>query len=101
MPNFDHLCTLPEYFTGKVLSVKPIENGQSFIICDDSGFDFLGSRRRWVGDTKSMAVPVEVRKGDLCRFLPGVATKKGRLPRAFNISIIDLKGAKQKFPRSK
>lgn len=87
MPSLDHLITSPVHLTGTVLSVKPLREGQSFVICDDSGVN-IGNRRRWVGDSRALTTPVEVRRGDLCTFLPGLPRKQGAMHRAFDVTIL-------------
>jgi hypothetical protein len=88
MPNVDHLVSQPTHFTGTIKSAKPVRNGQSFVILDDTGVNFLGNRRRWVGWSADLTIPGEVRVGDKCSFLPGSPSKPGRMPKAHDIRII-------------
>jgi len=100
LPSFDHLVAVPVHLTGKVLSVKPLREGQSFVICDDSGIN-IGNRRRWVGHSQEVTpVGSELKPGTRVRFLPGTPTRQGRMPRAYQISIIR-QGSRMKpaFPR--
>lgn len=88
LPSFDHLSTVPVHLTGKVLSVKQLREGQSFVICDDSGVN-IGNRRRWVGHSQELTpVGTELKPGTRVQFLPGTPTRPGRMPGAYCIAII-------------
>lgn len=88
MPSLDHLITSPVHLTGTVLSVKPLREGQSFVICDDSGIN-IGNRRRWVGHSQEVTPSgTKLKAGARVQFLPGTPTRPGRMPRAYCIAII-------------
>jgi len=88
MPSLDHLVALPAHLSGIVLSVKELREGQSFVICDDSGVN-IGNRRRWVGHSQEVTpVGTELKPGARVQFLPGTPTRQGRMPRAYQISLI-------------
>jgi hypothetical protein len=83
--NFDHLSQLPDKLAGVVVSTKPLPNGLSMIIKPD---DVAFTDRRFVGHSAEVAPPnAEVKPGTRVSFLPGSPTRRGRMPRAYEIEI--------------
>jgi hypothetical protein len=84
--NFDSLCSISAKLAGVVVSTKPLPNGYSFIV---KPHDAAFTERRFVGHSAEISpVGAEVKPGTRVLFLPGTPTRKGRMPRAYEIEVL-------------
>lgn len=89
MPSIDHLCTVPTFLTGMVVSVRTAREGEAFIVVDDSGVD-IGNRRRWIAYSADIQNPDDkIRIGSKVTFLPGSARKGKAMGRAYDVRLQD------------
>jgi hypothetical protein len=88
--NFDSLCTVPAKLAGVVVSTKQLPSGYSFIVKPiDSAF----TDRRFVGHSQEVTPRgAELKPGTPVLFLPGSPTRRGRMPRAYEIEVANRAG---------